>query len=421
MCILKNMTKGKNKFYSLINIVIMIFMISSTIIFLIIHSSVNKAILKYKNKLDLEVQIAIDTKKLNELGIAKQLSKTKDIFAKDYLKFAKSQYVDKVLFSGNTMVHIDGINEKDSEYELYNTKISVNAEVSGYSDYKSFLEVSNVNIKEGTVFKDDTECVISEAFAQYNMLKIGDELTVCNGIKGEENNSIKLKVVGIYQYILNEDFSVVDTVEFSNVVTTYNSMAKLEEDTGMARIYTKAKFFLKDSSSRENFEKELRDKGLDDIYIVSIDEESYRKYIVPLNHIDNSVFTTVFTMFAIGGILLILNSILVLKKIKYKIVVLRLSGISKLKIAKSFIYQSSIWICIALILGVPLGIQLSKVVFNYIFNMKRNLDVAYILKLSIDDVFAITSVLLIMLILTSVIEVYNIFKYRLMDIISKRD
>ena len=141
MCILKNMTKGKNKFYSLINIVIMIF-----IIFLIIHSSVNKAILKYKNKLDLEVQIAIDTKKLNELGIATQLSKTKDIFAKDYLEFAKSQYVDKVLFSGNTMVHIDGINEKDSEYELYNTKISVNAEVSGYSDYKSFLEVSNLKM-----------------------------------------------------------------------------------------------------------------------------------------------------------------------------------------------------------------------------------------------------------------------------------
>ena len=122
---------------------------------------------------------------------------------------------------------------------------------------------------------------------------------------------------------------------------------------------------------------DLRDKGLSDIYTVDINEDVYRNAILSIKKINSFIFTIMLGVLAAGSILLILNSIISLKKIKYEIGVLRLSGISKLKIVKRFLYESTIITIISLGLGLFIASAVTQPVSNYIIEKQEEANVSY--------------------------------------------
>lgn len=287
MYILKNSIKDlfKNKIYNLINIIIIISMISSIGIFIIIKSSTNTAMSNYKNKLQSEVKI---NKKVSmKYSESEKISKGEDISTNDYLNFAESKYVKKASFIGDMMAYIEGLSDDNNKYSSDTYERNVNIIVTGYSDYENSLQLTDIKIEDGNVFKDNNECMISKRVMESTGLKIGDEVSLLSGIKGEDDKILKLKIVGIYEYkysdlyienIYNESYSTI--LPDNDILTTYNALVNFEREVNSRLISTTAKFLLNDSNSLKSFEMDLRDKGLSNMYTVDIDEEAYRNAVL---------------------------------------------------------------------------------------------------------------------------------------------
>lgn len=450
MYILKNAIKDlfKNKMYNLINILIIISMISSIGIFIIIKSSTNTAMSNYKNKLQLEVKI--NKKGSMKYSESEEISKVEDISTNDYLNFAESKYVKKAFFIGDMMAYIEGLNDDNNKYSSDTYERNVNITVTGYSDYENLLELTDIKIKDGNIFKDNNECMISKRVMESTGLKIGDEVSLLSGIKGEDDKILKLKIVGIYEYkysdlyienIYNESYSTI--LPDNDILTTYNALVNFEREVNSRLISTTAKFLLNDSNSRKSFEMDLRDKGLSNMYTVDIDEDAYRNAVLSVKKINSFIFTIMFGVLSVGSILLILNSIISLKKIKYKIGVLRLIGISKLKIVKGFLYESIIMTTICLGVGLFIASAVAKPVANNIFEEKNKSSVAYQinsenklvysninqinLKEELKDLkvnFRLDYAFIIIVaitIITSGVSIYNTIIYNPMQVINNRD
>lgn len=461
MNILKNTIKSlyRNKLSSSINIVIIMIMIFSIAIFTIINSSTNIVMKKYRQKFETEVQIKINEKKLMEYSSSKQLTKFKEISSEDYKEFSKSKYVKNTFLNGIIMAHINNLKTekyKPSEYSLGTNDTDINAIISGSVNDKNG---SNVETIDGTMLKQDNECLVSKKFLINNDLKIGDELTISASNPMKRDNALKLKIVGSYED-KNKDTSIKeytvyndaemkiqpDLYSYNDIITNYDTLLKFEEYTGSKIIYTEAKFLLKDSNSRKKFEQELRDKGLSSMYKVTIDEEAYKKIVAPIQHMYNITFAAMTSVLVIGAILLILNSIMSLEKTKYEIGVLRLSGIPKLKIAQRFLYESIIITVLCFIMGTFIAIALAQPVSNYVFEQQSNINItkqfdtddkviyddiaqnnlkqeikSLEVNLTQDSMFKIAFVALIIIILTSIVNIYNVFTYRPIQIIYNRD
>lgn len=451
MYILKNSIKDlfKNKIYNLINIIIIISMISSIGIFIIIKSSTNTAMSNYKNKLQLEVKI--NKKESMKYSESEEISKGEDISTNDYLNFAESKYVKKTSFIGDMMAYIEGLSDdNNNKYSSDTYERNVNIIVTGYSDYENLFELTDIKIKDGNIFKDNNECMISKRVMESTGLKVGDEVSLLSGIKGKDDKVLKLKIVGIYEYkysdlyienIYNESYSVI--LPDNDILTTYNTLVNFETEVNSRLISTTAKFLLNDSNSRKSFEMDLRDKGLSNIYTVDIDEDAYRNAVLSVKKINSFIFTIMFGVLSVGSILLILNSIIALKKIKYKIGVLRLIGISKLKIVKVFFYESIIMTAICLGVGLFIASAVAKPVANNLFEEKNKSSVSYQinsenklvyrninqinLKEELKDLkvnFRLDYAFIIIVaiaIITSGVSIYNTIIYNPMQVINNRD
>ena len=438
----------RNKMYNLINIIIIISMISSIGIFIIIKSSTNIAMSNYKNKLQLEVRI--NKKESMKYSESEEISKAENISTNDYLNFAESKYIKEAFFIGDMKAYLEEESAENNKSSLYADEKDTSITVTGYSNYENLLELTDIEIKEDNIFKADNECVISKRIMETNGLNIGDEISVLSGIKGEDSKSLKLKIVGIYEYkygevdidnIYNESYDTI--LPYNNILTTYNTLVNFEREVNSTLINTTAKFLLKDSNSRKSFEMDLRDKGLSDIYTVDINEDVYRNAILSIKKINSFIFTIMLGVLAAGSILLILNSIISLKKIKYEIGVLRLSGISKLKIVKRFLYESTIITIISLGLGLFIASAVTQPVSNYIIEKQEEANVSYEinsenklvynninpinLKEEIKDLkvnFRLDYVFIIIVsitIITSIVSIYNTIVYDSMQVINDRD
>lgn len=445
MYILKNSIKDlfKNKIYNLINIIIIISMISSIGIFIIIKSNTNTAMSNYKNKLQSEVKI---NKKVSmKYSESEKISKDEDISTNDYLNFAESKYVKKTSFIGDMMAYIEGLSDDNNKYSSDTYERNVNIIVTGYSDFENSLQLTDIKIEDGNVFKDNNECMISKKVMESTGLKVGDEVSLLSGIKGEDDKILKLKIVGIFEYkysdIYIETYST--TLPYNGILTTYNTLVNFEREVNSRLISTTAKFLLNDSNSLKSFEMDLRGKGLSDMYTVDTDEDAYRNAVLSIKEMNSFIFTIMFGVLSVGSILLILNSIISLKKIKYKIGVLRLIGISKLKIVKGFLYESIIMTTICLGVGLFTALAVAKPVANNIFEEKNKSSVAYQinsenklvyrninqinLKEELKDLkinFRLDYAFIIIVaitIITSGVSIYNTIIYNPMQVINNRD
>lgn len=450
MYILKNSIKDlfKNKIYNLINIIIIISMISSIGIFIIIKSSTNTAMSNYKNKLQSEVKI---NKKVSmKYSESEKISKGEDISTNDYLNFAESKYVKKASFIGDMMAYIEGLSDDNNKYSSDTYERNANIAVTGYSDYENLLQLTDIKIEDGNIFKDNNECMISKRVMESTGLKIGDEVSLVSGIKGEDDKILKLKIVGIYEYKYSDIYreniyieSYSTTLPGNGILTTYNTLVNFEREVNSRLISTTAKFLLNDSNSLKSFEMDLRGKGLSNMYTVGTDEEAYRNAVLYVKKINSFIFTIMFGVLSVGSILLILNSIISLKKIKYKIGVLRLIGISKLKIVKGFLYESIIMTIICLGVGLFIASAVAKPVANNVFEEKDKNSVAYpinsenkLVYININQInlkeelkdlkvnFRLDYALIIIVaitIITSGVSIYNTIIYNPMQVINNRE
>ncbi|CEJ73192.1 ABC transporter permease [[Clostridium] sordellii] len=465
----------KNKLRNSLNIIIMIIIISSVLISEIVNVSTNIILSSYKKKFESEVQIIVDQEKLTDSSFNKLLSQSKWITSKEYLNFSKSKYVKKAFFTGNMAVNIEELNFKkdninqrieydvkqpssdlikrkiqsqDETLDISNDTSFINGFVRGYSnDYKDMIP--NINIKNGSMFKNDNECIVSESFLKENKFKLGDKITISNG---KDNEKLVLKIVGSYEKSnknFNEnEITALDTGINNEVITTYNTLANYDNNlkSPYPLVYTNAKFILNSYKDRSKFEKELREKGLSNLYKFAIDENTYRKVIEPIEYVHNISFIFTLGALILGALILFIISMLSTNNIKYDIGVFRNFGIPKLKIAKKFLYQSILMTFICLVIGSGICVVSVKPVSNYIYEYQNHVDkniditldksVVYkdlnntdtkkeidSIKVKIDKDFISKIIILSILLslLTSIVAIYNTIIYKPIEIIDDRN
>ena len=127
-----------------------------------------------------------------------------------------------------------------------------------------------------------------------------------------------------------------------------------------------AVYYLKKPNMILAFETELRNKGLPDSYAVRNDESAFESVAGPVESLKNLSFTFLIIVLALGGIIMVLLSVIAIRERKYEIGVLRAMGMKKNKVALGLWVEIIVITCICFILGMSVGTALSQPVSDAI-------------------------------------------------------
>lgn len=232
---------------------------------------------------------------------------------------------------------------------------------------KEFKEGTRKVIK-GEMPKKETDALISENLAELNQLKVGDDITLDTVMK-DVSTKLTLHICGIYyDGTKDEDYPYMPAELRKNneILTSANTVLDYAEEIATASgidedfIDYEATYILKNPDDLSAFEKEVRAKGLSDIYSVSTDKISYDRIVKPVESVAGIVRIFLGLVLIIGSLILIFLSTLAVRERKYEIGVLRAMGMKKKTVARGMIYESLILVAFCLMIGLYVGNAVSK-------------------------------------------------------------
>ena len=372
---IKNLFRNKGR-YLLVGGIITVMLIAVTVLAMI-NSTTKEIINDYVERFSARVYFTQDmTVRLppGEGGVINM--NDYDLTTEELLLFADSEYLAKTMLTGsisansNSLRFIDEGTGNPNPHPAFANEPIANCNVYGYSDL-SLIEEFKLNLREivvGRMFENPGECVISEELAELNNLGIGDEISVFN-IWGIEHK-LQLTISGIYRDRTNAQPYGSAMGAISNrrndILTSYETLTATR--TSDAYIYTKAEYYLKNPDLREAFEKELRKKGLSDLWIVNVDADSYSQIVEPVKGLAKITNVMMIVVLVFGGGVLILLSVLSVRERKYEIGVLRAMGMEKGKVAAGLLIETFTVIAVCLVIGLGAGVSVSQPVSNSILN-----------------------------------------------------
>ncbi|WP_252235095.1 ABC transporter permease [Clostridium sp. ZS1] len=367
--------KGRN---SLIGIIILGIIVSTVVAFSI-NTTTDEIIKNYKNRFGSEVTLSPDMEKL--MSQSQTGKRPEAITNKQYFDFAKSEYIKESIFKtefgvlSKTLKAVDEDVDKNNGM-LSSTVIGVDGKqmqsdppkmkMVGNSDLKSLEEFNNDKRKiiEGEIYKEKDECVVSKEFAELNNIKVGDIIDV-NRVVNIDGEPFKLKVSGIYLDATDEYSGLPFKEAYMNrrneILTSFETAQGMYKNEDL---YVDAKYFLKDPDMLKDFEKEIRAKGLPNIFNVATDEASYNKIVGPVEGLSSITLMFVLVVLGLGSIILILLNTLSIKERKYEIGVLRAIGMKKWKVASGLISEALMVTVICLGIGIGVGSIVAQPVSN---------------------------------------------------------
>ncbi|MDR1387962.1 MAG: FtsX-like permease family protein [Propionibacteriaceae bacterium] len=222
----------------------------------------------------------------------------------------------------------------------------------------------------------DDECLISDEFATYNSLSLGDSITVANPAAEEE--TYVLTVVGVYHddsasqtdgggmiFSTSQDpanrviasYPTVQAISSASqaVATTTTDQMGQEISTGLS-LTTSSTYVFASPGDYEAFTTAIRAAGLDEAYsATSTDVESYQESLVPLNNLISFANTLLLIVLAVGGVVLVAIAMLTIRERKYEVGVLTAIGVSKPKVALQLVVEMFLISVLGLVVGLGLG------------------------------------------------------------------
>lgn len=258
--------------------------------------------------------------------------------------------------------------------------------VSGENAMTSFIN-GEATVKSGEIFSDseEYECIITEELAVYNDVSVGDRIELSN--PNNEDETYQFKITGIYSdSSANENsFSNMGAASVDPANKIYISakaagrlteesekVSETVQDENTGREFstaitatTNAVYVFSDTEGYYTFEKEVRELGLDESYIVSSqDISSFENSLVPLNTLSSMALWFLIVILSIGAIVLVVLNIFNVRERKYEIGVLTAMGMKKRNVAAQFLTEILIVTLCAVIAGGALGAVSSVPVTN---------------------------------------------------------
>lgn len=385
MYIFKNAVKNllRNKARNLILAAVILMMLTAASVYLIINTSITKKIQEYKTRFESEVYIQTDIEKFKEmLKVNQGKTQVLDIKDEEKLLYADSEYLKATnwtaVYPGYSeklkgLAQAENSSEGNAAYnpeensEYYHT----NVQVVGHSNFASLPEVHAGLRKmiEGELYKTQYECIISKDFAELNGLKPGEEIEVRNGEINNLSAPLKLTVTGIFA-----DFTSSRSGEWvsaannprNEILTSYDTMKNYKETIAKGKqIFSLSPvYILKNPDMLADFNKEVHQKGLRDIYVMQTNESTYHDVVKPLEGASRTVGVITLIVFLAGSLIYVLLAWLAIRERKYEIGVLRAMGMKKEKVALGIVYESILMIALCLMIGLPAGAAAAQPVTN---------------------------------------------------------
>ena len=220
--------------------------------------------------------------------------------------------------------------------------------LTGFSSDTAIANAANgtFTMSSGEVFgygeSDNGKVIISKALADFNDLKVGDEITVTN--PSDTSTTYTFTISGIYKNSTSSNTSAMGPMggtsqDADNAIYTSVSTLKslgLDADTTANdddnNITTQLSYtyVLGSADDYETFASDVRQAGLDDTYTVqSADVENHESSLVPLDSLAKFALTLLIVVLAVGAVVLNLFNI---RERKYEVGVLTAIGVKKVKV-----------------------------------------------------------------------------------------
>lgn len=383
MYILKNALKNlaRNKGRNILLGVIMIAILSCVAISVVINTTSGEIIKDYKNRFGSEVFIQPDQEKIMEKVQEDGIESVESIRPKyDLLeKLSKSEYLKETIFTANYSGYSDKLKALDQdEYEKNNKNSSnIGRAVTGGKERSENAKEPNLTINgglnstgleefkkgdrkitDGKMPEKDGEAIVSEDFAKLNNLKVGDTFKVQNPDDPDKYDPLELTISGIYyDGTKSPDYGFKHPMmnRKNEIITTFDTLKPYKVKTNNDLISVDAKFFLKDPDLLSEFNEEAHKLGLNKLYDVSTDSQSYDAIVKPVEGLQKIANMFMILVLCFGGSILILISILGIRERKYEIGVLRAMGMKKGKVALGLIFETLSTIAISLVVGLSIA------------------------------------------------------------------
>ena len=245
---------------------------------------------------------------------------------------------------------------------------SMDFTLTGYSSTESMSEFIDGKYKMTEIADNAWEIAfngnyvfINQELATYNELGLNSKII----LEDSNGTTYEFEVIGIYEENDSDESSM---SMFSNSVNTIitNAKALIEIDNGNETITGKINptFVIDDYNNAEKIQDAFYEKGLDETYIVEINEEMAEAGVSSIKNVKSFAQTFLIITLIIGGIVLFILNMINIRERKYEIGVFRTIGISKFKLTMQFMVEILVVALMALTIGAGLGATMSKSVSN---------------------------------------------------------
>lgn len=221
---------------------------------------------------------------------------------------------------------------------------------------------------------DNKQIVISESLADDNDLKVGDEVTFY--LPSDEDTTYTFTISGIFEETNSDNssnFMGMNALNSSNqIYADISTVEEILEDQGdddsklVANNGLNAVFYLYQNDDLEQFEKEVKDKGLSNYYTVTTNEDEINQQLEPIQNIVSFSVQFLIVILIIGIVVLTIINFLNIRDRKYEIGVLRAIGMSKIRVSSQLILEILFVSLISLVIGTTSGTLLAQPVTNKI-------------------------------------------------------
>ena len=390
MYILKNAITSivRNKGRNLLIGIIILVILCATSVTLAINNSSSSLIESYKSKYETEATFAVDRKNLmgqfdpNDKEASKEdmneiFNSTNEITISDIEEYADSKYVKSYFYTMSISVDIKDLEKAETPVpddgknknfgEMSQNENSSDFTLKGYSSIDAMQEFieGNYSITDGEISKDfdSNDCVINNELATLNDISVGDEIVIVDS--EDSSKTYELTVTGIYEEKeeQNNGFNMFSN-SVNTIITNSNIINEISDDNTNINVNISPTFILTSSEVVQNFDDELREKGLSEYLSLQTNLEQVESATSTISNVKTFALSFLIITLIIGTIVLLIINMINIRERKYEIGVLRTIGMKKSKVCLQFLYELLIVSIISLVIGAGIGALISVPVSN---------------------------------------------------------
>lgn len=376
--------KGRNILLALILLAI----ITTSAVTLIISNTAEGIIEDYKARFGTEIRISPNMENFTQgspqggmqgggMGGAVFTRRASRIPAEQLLAFSESDLLQSTDLSATLRLYSDTLEPVGGDTEGNaggmlsvrpgNGEDAVSISIpdftlQGHDDLNLLTSIVNGErvVTEGRLYEKDGEGVISRELADANGLAVGDtmEFYATDPTGDGERVPLTLTVVGIYEDLVEDEnagYGIAMMNRGNEILTSLGTL--LQEDlSSMMMMSVEATYRLKSPDLLEAFKSELQAKGLDlEEYTVSMDTESYNNVVAPVEGMRSVTLTFLWVVLILGGLVIVLLSVMSIRERRYEIGVLRAMGMKKSRLSLGLLSETLVLTLLCLVLGLGAG------------------------------------------------------------------